>query len=653
MRAPRFVSRFVVLTWLCAGFFAIDRANANPPDLALTEQVKSIERAFAATMARRDLSSFAKFLSAQAVFFSDRGALRGKDAVVQAWSRYFQGSSAPFSWEPERVEVIDSGTLALSSGPVRDAAGKQIANFNSIWARESDGQWRIIFDKGQAVCATPTAATPAATVDVPPDLEAYVGAALKTWRAPGMAIAMVKSGRVILARGFGQRELGGNAPVDAHTRFAIASLTKAFTAAAAGQQVLAHKLSWDEPIAGKLPGFALRDARVSAEITLRDVLSHRSGLDDGAELLWQGTGYDQNEILTRLRGVGQAAPLRTQFSYSNVLYLAAGRLVAQSAGQPWAEIIQKRFLEPLEMRDSGLGIPRAADGNFARPHSEREGVMRVIKPRDVENIAPAAAVFSSAADLSRWLLLLLGRGEVEGRRVLDPRVVDTVLTPQMLVGLAPWQKTLYPESNFLAQGMGFMLQDYRGRLVAWGTGGIDGYSCSLALLPKEQLGVVVLTNVPWTGLPEGMVYWLIDKYLGAPNKDWSALRLALSLQSRGRRADAQKAKEGRRESTSWPLPPTQFVGQYRSALLGDAVIETGMESNTLKLRIAKALNAVLEPWRPGVLRLRFSDPEIDPELCTYTVGPEGVRSLSLGEWGTFERFPASPPLAGGGGGNAE
>lgn len=618
-------------------------APAAPSQDALMEEVKAAERAFAASMARRDLAAFSTFVSDEAIFFSGRGVQRGKPAVVKAWTRFYEGAAAPFSWEPERVEVLDSGNLALSSGPVRDPSGKQIATFNSIWQREKDGKWRVLFDKGEPACAAPDAPS-APMTGVPSDLDSYVLSALQAWRAPGVAIAVVRSGRVLFARGFGRRALGGAAPVDSHTRFATASLTKMFTAAAAGQEVGAGRLAWEDPISSRLPGFALQDARVTAELTLRDVLAHRSGLDETADLLWMGTGYDQGEVLERLRAVRQAAPLRSAFSYSNVLYSAAGKVVARSAGSSWEELVRKRLLEPAGMRESGLGIPQAPDGNVARPHAEQDGALRVIAPRDVSNIAPAASLFSSAEDLARWLLVLLGRGEIEGRRVLDARAVEAMLTPQMLVGLAPWQKALYPESHFLAQGMGLMLQDYRGRLVAWGTGGIDGYSCSLALLPEEQLGVIVLTNVPWTGLPEGLVFWLLDKYLGAPGKDWSAVRLALSLQSRARRAEAWRTKEGARETTSWSVPPARFVGTYRSELLGPAVIElapaarSGEAPARLRVRIARSLSMVLEPWRPGVLRIRPADPQLDPELCTFTTDSAGtVQSVVLGEWGTFQR----------------
>lgn len=622
---------------------------ATPRADALADQVRATERAFAATMAQRDHSAFSAFLADDAVFISESGVLRGKAAVAQAWRRYYDGATAPFSWEPERVEVLDSGTLALSTGPVRDPQGRLIATFNSIWRQESAGRWRIVFDKGAAVCP-PAAVAPDPTAkpvvaDLIRGLPAYARDALAAWRAPGMAIAVVQDGRVVLAQGFGQRAVDQSAPVDAHTRFATASLTKGFTAAVAAAQVHAGGLLWDEPIVAKLPGFALHDPRVTAELTLRDVLAHRGGLDDSADLLWLGTGYDQDEVLQRLRAVPQASPLRSTFSYSNVLYVAAGKLVAQSAGSPWEDVIRTRLFGPLGMRDSGFGVPQASDGNWARPHAEHDGSVRPIAPRDVHNIAPAAAVYSSAADMARWLLLLLGRGEIDGKRILEAGVVDTLHTPQTLVGLAPWQQSLYPESNFLAQGMGFMLQDYRGQLVAWGTGGIDGYACSLAVVPKARLGIVVLANVPWTGLPEGIVFWLIDRALGGAHKDWSTLRLSLSLQSRARRADAQRKQVGPRELQTWPLPPPRLIGRYRNELLGDAVVGAAPHraagSPALSLRIARSLHAVLEPWRAGVLRILPDDPQIDAAACSYSLGPDGqVRNLVLGDWGTFQRVVA-------------
>ncbi|WP_170319489.1 serine hydrolase [Polyangium spumosum] len=486
----------------------------------------------------------------------------------------------------------------------------------------------------------PAEAPPPARVDPLAGIDAYAAETLAAWKAPGLAIAVVRGdetgGEVAFARGYGTRELDGAAPVDAHTRFPVASLTKTFTAAAVGALVDEGKFAWDDPLKRHFPGFCVKDPHVAVALTLRDVLAHRSGLEDRADLLWIGTGFDRREVIRHLCQVGQAAPLRTQFSYSNVLYAVAGEFTARASGLSWEELVKSRLLDPAGMGESGFGAPAPGGENTARPHAERDGVLVPIAPRDVTNIGPAAGLVTSAHDLARWLLVLLGRGVIEGKRVVSAGVVDAMLTPTTMVGLRPWQKELYPESHFLAHGMGFMLQDYRGRLVAWATGGIDGYSCSMALLPEEKLGVVVLANVPFTGLPEGMVFRLLDAHLGAPPKDWSGKRLALSLASRARAAAARKERVGERETTAYPVPLERLGGLFASPMFGDAVIEN--RDGVLRLRFANAARATLEPWRPGALLARFEDADLEPSFVTFTMDTRGVvTSFVLGDHGTFKR----------------
>ena len=487
--------------------------------------------------------------------------------------------------------------------------------------------------------APPPATAPRAPVDPLAGLDVYAAETLAAWKAPGMAIAVVRGdetgGHVALARGYGSRELGGAAPVDAHTRFPVASLTKTFTAAAVGQLVEDGKLGWDDPIKRHYPGFCVKDPHVGATLSLRDALAHRSGLEESADLLWIGTGFDRGEVIRRLCEVGQAAPLRTQFSYSNVAYVVAGEVAARASGQTWEELVKSRLLDPAGMRESGFGAPTSGE-NVARPHAERDGEIKPIAPRDVTNIGPAAGLVTSANDLARWLLLLLGRGAIEGKRVVGEGVVDGMLTPTTMVGLRPWQKELYPESHFLAHGMGLMLQDYRGRLVAWATGGIDGFSCSMALVPEDKLGVVVLSNVPFTGLPEGMVFRILDAHLGAPPKDWSAKRLAMSLASRARAAAAREARVGKRETTALPVPLEKLGGLYASRMFGDAVIEN--RDGVLTLRFANSARATLEPWRPGALLARFEDADLGTSFVTLTMDARGlVTSFSLEDHGAFTR----------------
>ncbi len=471
----------------------------------------------------------------------------------------------------------------------------------------------------------------------------YAPQSLAKWGTPGMAVAVVLGDEPVLVEGFGNRRLGDLGKVDAHTRFALASLTKTFTAAAALQLATEGKLPLGVPIKTLRSDFVLRDAVASEQLTMLDVLSHRSGIADAADLLWSGTGYSRSEVLSRLAQVPQATPLRSGFSYSNVMYVLAGEQAAASAGTTWETLISRRILAPARLQDAGFGTPSAADGNAASPHALRDGKLTAIPARDLHNIGPAASIYASATDLSRWLRLWLYGGMLDGEQILAKSVVDAMWTPHTIVGLPPWAKRLYPESHFLLHGLGWMLQDYRSKLVAWNTGGIDGYSCSLAILPEEKLGVAVLTNTPFTGLPEAMVFWLIDAWLSGPQKDWSELRLKMSLESRARQARAVAVELGPQSSTTWPIPVEKMLGKYVSPLLGSA--ELTQQQGVVKLRIAKSLTAQILPWQPGRLRIQFDDPSIDAMPLTWTLSAKGQPAeLVLGEYGAFVRAEAPATL---------
>ncbi len=461
--------------------------------------------------------------------------------------------------------------------------------------------------------------------------------ALAQWGAPALAIAAVVDNQVIFIGGFGNRRQDDEAKVDEHTRFALASLTKTFTAALVLQQAEEGKLSLGVPVRSLRRDFSLRDPVASEQLTLIDVLSHRSGIDESADLLWMGTGYDRSEVLRRIAQVPQATPFRSRFAYSNVLYVLAGEQAAERAGMSWESLLTKRILVPAKMTDAAMGIASASLGNAARPHAMRDGKLTPIDPRNLDNIAPAAGLYSSAADLSRWLKLWTQGGSLDGEQILSTSVVEAMLTPHTIVGLAPWAKKLYPESHFLLHGLGWMLQDYRGKMLAWNTGGIDGYSCSIAVLQDQQkFGVAVLTNVPFTGLPEAMVFQLIDAWLSAPSKDWIQIRLKMSMESRARQARAEQIELGPKNSAAWSVPVEKLLGRYVSSLLGNA--EISQHNGVLTLRIAKTLSGKLSPWQANRLRMQFDDPAIAPAPLTFKLGASGsIDQFVLGEYGTFVR----------------
>src|SRR4051812_30276413 len=252
------------------------------------------------------------------------------------------------------------------------------------------------------------------------DLDAYAAKAVAEWRVPGLAIAVVKDGRIVFAKGYGVREAGKVAPVDTSTLFAIGSTTKAMTAAAIGMLVDEGKMRWDDPVTNYLPGFQLRDPWATREITVRDLLTHRAGLPN-VDFLWYGTSNTTAEILRRVRFVDLAYSPRSSFIYQNVMYAAAGQVIAAVSGMPWDEFVRTRIFTPLHMDRTVPLLARAATApNVARPHDLVDDTMRVITNASVDPVASAGAVWSSVADMSKWMRFILDSGRVDGRALLKP-----------------------------------------------------------------------------------------------------------------------------------------------------------------------------------------------------------------------------------------
>lgn len=512
--------------------------------------------------------------------------------------------------------------------------------------------WALMLDPARAHAAAP-----------PPtlrDLDRYVTEALAAWKVPGAAIAIVKDGQVVMARGFGVRTVGRPERVDEHTSFAIASLSKGFTAAALGLLVEEGRIGWDDAVVRHWPGFAVADATVTRELTVRDLLAHRSGLGPESDALWSYARYDRAEILARLRFLGQSTGLRASFSYQNVLYLVAGEVLAARAGQRWEEFIASRLFAPLDMRSSSAtGQPLPGNTNVAQPHSDAGDPpqARPITAEDSAPVAPAAAIHSSAADLSHWLLMLLDRGQYASRQVLRPATVDALFSPQMLIDFEPALKALYPESHFQAYGLGWVVQDYRGRLVVWNTGGLHGMACSTALIPEERLGIVVLTNGPRISLPESLVFRVLDGYLDAgssataataarPPKDWSGLRLKASLARRARQAQAERTAEAARVQGTRPtLPLERYAGTYEQPLLGGVTVSSpGAGEGRATLQVGRGLVGDLSHWHYDTFRITWRNPLFGTALATFALDPSGAPSrLYIEELGDFRRVAGAKP----------
>jgi len=460
-----------------------------------------------------------------------------------------------------------------------------------------------------------------------PAFDAYVAKVMKDWHVPGVSIAIVEDGHTY-TKGYGVRTLGDPAPVDAQTLFAIGSSSKAFTVAGLGMLVDEKKIAWDDRITKELPWFEMYDPYVTREITIRDALTHRSGLLRG-DALWYGSDLKRDEIVRRIRYIKPAWSFRSKFEYNNLMLLTAGEIIPAVTGQNWDDFVRQRLFVPLGMTSSNTTI-RALVGqaDVARPHQSIDGKLRVIPYRNIDNIAPAGAINSNAADMAHWMSMLLDGGTCGGRRLLQQSTVAQMFTPQTIMPLEfPW--TLYaPASHFLDYGLGWLLFDYRGQKAVQHAGNIDGMSALVSMLPERRLGVTVLTNADGDFLGNAVMYRVFDDVLGGAQSDQGATILNIYHTEFEKGMQAKKKRDAQRVTGTRPsLALDRYAGIYRNDLYGDAVVTRAGKDVRFHLL---GMTGKLEHWNFDTFRLLSNNPVDAKPLLTFALGPHGdVASLSI------------------------
>ena len=456
------------------------------------------------------------------------------------------------------------------------------------------------------------------------DLAAYAARAVADWGIPGLAIAVVKDDSVVFAQGFGVRKLGEPAAVTPHTLFAIGSCTKAFTAAALAMLVDSGKLAWDDPVTQYLKGFQLYDPYVTRELTVRDLLTHRSGLMRG-DALWYATPYDRDEVLRRIRYLKPSWSFRSRYGYQNIMFLAAGQLVPAVTGMSWDDFVQRRLFAPLGMsatNTSVTALARAAD--VATPHERIAGKEQPVAWRNLDNIGPAGAINSNVLDMAQWLRLQLGAGVYRGARLISAAGLKEMHTPQTLIPLDSVTERLRPSTHFSAYGLGWSLADYRGRKLVTHGGAIDGFRALVGLVPEERLGVVVLTNGGEQGraLTNALFLRVVDAYLGGPAADWSAELLRVRNDELARDSAAEAKQEHERVAGTKPaLDLAAYAGSYRNELYGDVTV--ALEQGALVMRFGPFYAGDLTHWHFDTFKAKWRDPEQGWDLVSFTLNAEG------------------------------
>jgi CubicO group peptidase (beta-lactamase class C family) len=477
----------------------------------------------------------------------------------------------------------------------------------------------------------PRAQPSASPATLPADLDAYVASVMKTFDVPGVALSIVKDGKVVLAKGYGVKRLGDPAAVDERTRFGIASNTKVFTAVALGLLVEEGKLAWDAPVIDYLPWFRLSDPYVTRELTIRDLLVHRSGLGLGAGdlLWWPPSTYNRREVAERLKDIPLATSFRSAYAYDNVLYLVAGAVIEALSGQSWEDFVASRIVKKVGMSDSTVRHSDAlAAGNVATPHAPIDGAVRVVKPFDSDNTNPAGGINSTAADMATWMNVLLARGQLpDGSRLFSERTyreLTSLVTPrnvpQLPAELAPRQP------NFVGYALGLDVTDYRGRKVLMHTGGLVGYVSKVLWIPEARFGVSVLTNQESGAAFDALVYRVADHYLGAQAFDWVAAHRTLTARQAAANALAlKKAAVSRAVSSKPSLALAAYAATYADVWYGDIVIEKSGDGLVMRFSKTPSLVGDLEHWQYDTFIVRWRDRELRADAyVTFALNPDGT-----------------------------
>jgi CubicO group peptidase (beta-lactamase class C family) len=469
-------------------------------------------------------------------------------------------------------------------------------------------------------------------------LDDYIGKAMAQWRMPGLALAVVHHDSIVLMKGYGVRTLGSAERVDERTLFAIGSASKAFTALAVAMLVDEGKVKWDDPATRYLPGFQLYDPYVTREITVRDLLTHRSGLARG-DLVWYAGDLPRDSILQRVRYLKPSWSLRSRFGYQNIMYLAAGQLTARLEGKSWDQVMQDRIFAPLGMTSSNTSVTRLErQPNVATPHEEVEDTVRVIPYHNIDNIAPAGSINSNAVDMAQWVRFQLAGAKVKGQPLLSAGAFEETQRPQTLMPLeGPW-RLMMQDAHFGAYGLGWMLHDYKGRKIVEHGGNIDGMHALVAMMPEERTGLVVLTNLANNFLSYALMYRIFDAYLKQPAKDWSTVVHAGLEELEAQAKAEEKNREARRvKGTSPSLPLERYAGTYTDSMYGPATVRS--EGKKLVLQYG-AMVGDLEHWQHDTFRALWRERHQGKTLLTFGLDADGkVDEMKVQDLADFTRKP--------------
>ncbi len=375
--------------------------------------------------------------------------------------------------------------------------------------------------------------------------DAKIEKALIDFQVPGIAVGLVVDGQVVYAKGFGYRDLELKLPVTNETLFAIGSCTKAFTTFAMGNLVDEGLIQWDDPVIDVLPEFRLWDQYATTNLTIRDLLTHRTGMPRH-EFVWYNSKMNKSELLRRIRYLQPSFEIRERYQYGQLMYFTAGLAMEKITGKTWEELIQRRILDPLEMTHTNFSVDEVQKSdNFAHPYIEKNDSLKKIPFRNLSLISAAGSLNSNVDDMTRWLQMQLAGGVYNNQALINPATLQELHAPQIIVPGAPETK----ETLIYAYGIGWAVLSYRGQYFLSHDGVSDGFTSVVGLIPGENIGIVVFANKNMTALPRYLSFEMIDRILELPHHDWfkegaESIRKNRESQNENKKRDNLLRKKG-------------------------------------------------------------------------------------------------------------
>jgi CubicO group peptidase (beta-lactamase class C family) len=465
--------------------------------------------------------------------------------------------------------------------------------------------------------------TPAAAADPDPAaIDRIVNDALKSWEVPGAALVVVRGDQVLVLKGYGLKHHEKRDPVTPDTLFPLASCTKAFTSTLLAMLADDGKLNWDDHVRDRLPGFKLSDPNADAMVTLRDLLSHRTGVS-GNDLLWYHAPWNIDHVLARVEKLPLTYPFRAGFDYNSIMYMAAGRAAANAGKKPWEEQVRERITGPLGMagvRFTTKDIP--ADADRATGHQKKNRIA-VIPAYEMPEPNPAGSIHASARDLAAWVKFHLAGGTFNGTRLVSEKKLGETKMPQNIVRLEGIARAMNPDTTQLSYGLGWVVQDHRGKKLVLHGGQIDGFRVQITLLPDEKLGFVLLNNLHETRMNQAVTNSLIDLYCGLEPRDWNDFfQKIVDDGVKAKQAALAERNAARKANTRPSLPIADYAGEFEHPVYGPLKITEKDGKLTLTW---SGFTCPLEHWENDSFRI--ADGYFAEKLVDFGGSARGVTAV--------------------------